>query len=48
MFVQVEAQLSSDDLGSDLSGAQSLLKKLQMSESDIAAHKVSVEYRGIF
>lgn len=36
----VEAQLSSSDTGRDLGGVQTLLKKQQLVEADIAAHQV--------
>ncbi len=38
--VQVEAQLSSEDFGRDLSGVQNLIKKHQLTDNDITAHKV--------
>ena len=40
LFSQVEAQLSSEDFGRDLSGVQSLIKKHRLAESDITAHMV--------
>ena len=36
----VEAQLSSEEVGRDLAGTQSLLKKHQLVEADITAHEV--------
>lgn len=39
-FGEVEAQLSSGDVGRDLGGVQTLLKKHQHVEADITAHQV--------
>ena len=43
-FGEVEAQLSSGDVGRDLGGVQTLLKKHQLLEADIDAHQV-IEFK---
>ena len=37
---EVEAQLSSEDVGRNLAGVHSLLKKHSLVEADISAHEV--------
>ncbi len=39
---EVEAQLSSGEVGRDLAGVHSLLKKHQLVEADVTAHEVSL------